>query len=58
MAKKEEFIEDKDEIGDDGFKKSKYTLYIMPPIYPDKEKSFKENRQSLGIVFMGYFELY
>ena len=38
-------IEDKDEIGDDGFKKSKYTLYIMPPIYPDKEKSFKENRQ-------------
>lgn len=38
-------IEDKDEIGDDGFKKSKYTLYIMPPIYPNKEKSFKENRQ-------------
>ncbi len=40
-------IENKDEVGDDGFKKTKYTLYIMPPIYPDSQKNFKENRAYL-----------
>ena len=39
--------ENKEEIGDDGFKKSKYTLYIMPPIYPDKNKSLKENKEEM-----------
>ena len=39
--------ENKEETGDDGFKKSKYTLYIMPPIYPDKNKSLKENKEEM-----------
>ena len=40
-------IEDLDELDENGFKKSKYVLYIMPPIYPDKDKSFKENKKEL-----------
>lgn len=40
-------IDNTDEIEDNGFKKSKYTLYIMPPIYPDNEKSLKENKEEM-----------
>lgn len=40
-------IEDTDEYDDDGFKKSKYTLYIMPPIYPDKNKDLRENKEEM-----------
>lgn len=40
-------IEDTDEIGDDGFKKSKYTLYVMPPIYPDPNKTLKQNKEEM-----------
>ena len=40
-------IDDINEIGDDGFKKSKYTLYIMPPIYPDSNKLLKENKEEM-----------
>lgn len=40
-------IEDTDEIGEDGFNKSKYTLYVMPPIYPKKDKNLKENKEEM-----------
>ncbi len=40
-------IESTSEIGDDGFKKSKFILYIMPPIYPDKNKDFRDNKQEM-----------
>ncbi len=40
-------IDNSEEIGDDGFKKSKYTLYIMPPIYPDSNKLLKENKEEM-----------
>jgi hypothetical protein len=40
-------IDDIDEYDDSGFKKSKYTLYIMPPIYPDKDKNLKENKDEM-----------
>ena len=36
-------MEDSDKIGPDGFPIQKYTLNIMPAIYPDKEKTVKEN---------------
>ena len=36
-------MEDSDKIGPDGFPIQEYTLNIMPAIYPDKEKTVKEN---------------
>lgn len=41
------FVEmrEKEEYDDDGFNKLKFILHIMPPIYPDKEKSLKENKE-------------
>lgn len=40
-------IEDLEEYGEDGFNKSKYTLYVMPPIYPKKDKNLKENKEEM-----------
>lgn len=40
-------IEDTDEYEDNGFKKSRYTMHIMPPIFPDKNKDFKENKTQM-----------
>lgn len=40
-------IDDLDEVGEDGFKKSKYTLYVMPPIYPDKNKNLRTNKEEM-----------
>lgn len=40
-------IVDTDEVGKDGFKKTKYVLHIMPPIYPDKEKDVKINKTEM-----------
>lgn len=40
-------IEDTDEYEDNGFKKSRYTMYIMPPIFPDENKDFKENKTQM-----------
>ncbi len=40
-------IKDTDEYEDNGFKKSKYILHIMPPIYPDKQKDFRTNKQEM-----------
>ena len=36
-----------DEYEPNGFNKLKYTLHIMPPIYPDKNISLKENKDNL-----------
>lgn len=43
------FIEiiDTDEIGADGFKKLKYKLHILPPIYPDNQKALKERKEEM-----------
>ncbi len=41
------FIEMQEKDGqyeDNGFNKLKYTLHIMPPIFPDEHKSLKENK--------------
>lgn len=37
-------IEDTEEYEENGFKKSRYIMHIMPPIYPDQDKDFKENK--------------
>ncbi len=36
-------MEDSEKIGPDGFPIQEYTLNIMPAIYPDKDKTVKEN---------------
>ncbi len=41
------FVEMKEKSGEyeeDGFNKLKFILHIMPPIYPNKDKSLKENK--------------
>ncbi len=40
-------IEDTDEYEENGFKKSKYTLYIMDPIYPDPSKDLRQNKDEM-----------
>lgn len=40
-------IEDTEEYEDNGFKKSKYTLYIMKPIFPDTSKDLKQNKEEM-----------
>ena len=40
-------IQDMDKEDREGFKKSKYILHIMPPIYPDPNKSLKENKEEM-----------
>lgn len=40
-------MEDSDLIGDDGFPIQEYTLNILPAIFPDKEKTVKQNIQML-----------
>ena len=39
-----EMREKEGEYEDDGFNKLKFILHIMPPIYPDENKSLKENK--------------
>ena len=36
-------MEDSETIGPDGFPIQRYTVHIEKPIYPDKNKSVKEN---------------
>lgn len=36
-----------DKMGDDGFYIQKYILHIMPAIYPDNTKDFKEDKENL-----------
>ena len=36
---------DSNVMGEDGFYVQEYTLNVMPPIYPDKQKSSKENSE-------------
>lgn len=40
-------IEDTEEYEENGFKKSRYIMHIMPPIYPDQDKDFKENKTQM-----------
>lgn len=40
-------MEDSQTIGGDGFPVQEYTLNILEPIYPDKEKSVKENVENM-----------
>ena len=40
-------IRDKKEYDENGFRKSKYILHIMPAIYPDKNKSAQENKKEM-----------
>lgn len=40
-------MEDLDQIDDDGFNLQKYTIHIMKPIYPDKDKTLKENVEEM-----------
>ena len=38
-------MEDSEKMGEDGFPLQEYTINIEAPIYPDKNKSKKENRE-------------
>lgn len=38
-------MKDSEKIDDGGFPIQHYTVHIMPPIYPDKDKTIKENAQ-------------
>ena len=40
-------LREKKEYDDDGFKKLKFVLHIMEPIYPDPNKSIKENKEEM-----------
>ena len=40
-------IRDEEKEDKEGFKKSKYILHIMPPIYPDPNKSLRENKEEM-----------
>ncbi len=40
-------MENTDEIGGDGFFLQKHILHVMPPIYPDKSLSVRENREMM-----------
>ena len=40
-------MNDSDKIGGDGFPIQEYTLHFLPAIYPDPEKSVKENMEML-----------
>ena len=40
-------MENTDELGKDGFYVQKHTLHIMPPIYPEKSLSIRENRERM-----------
>lgn len=40
-------MNDSDKIGGDGFPIQEYTLHFLPAIYPDKDKSVKENMEML-----------
>ena len=40
-------MENTDEIGEDGFYKQKYTLHVLPTIYPDKSLTVRENRERM-----------
>lgn len=40
-------IEDLNELDENGFRKSKYVLYIMPPIYPENNKNIRESKKEL-----------
>ena len=41
-------IRDKDEYDENGFKKSKYILHVMKPIYPDNSKMIKDRKLELS----------
>ncbi len=41
-------MQDTDVLDENGFPMQKYTVHVMPPIYPDKDKSVKEN----GVIMM------
>lgn len=40
-------MDDSDKIGGDGFPIQEYTLHFLPAIYPDKDKSVRENTNML-----------
>ena len=40
-------LSDSEIIGEDGFNVQEYTLNFLPPIYPDKDKSVKENTKEM-----------
>ncbi len=40
-------MEDTDRIDEYGFPMQKYTIHIMPPIYPDPQKSLRENERRM-----------
>ena len=40
-------MENTDEIGEDGFYVQRHTLHVMDPIYPDPQKTVRENRDEM-----------
>jgi lipopolysaccharide biosynthesis glycosyltransferase len=40
-------MQDSDIIGDDGFAVQEYTIHVSEPIYPDANKSYRENQEAL-----------
>ena len=40
-------MEDTDVLDEYGFPKQKYTVHVMPPMYPDPEKTLRENERAM-----------
>ena len=40
-------LEDTDRVGGDGLPIQAYTVHILPPIYPDKNLSVRENSEMM-----------
>ena len=40
-------MEDTDRIDEHGFPKQKYTVHVMPPLYPDPAKSMRQNEREM-----------
>lgn len=40
-------MEDADALDEYGFPKQKYTVHVMPPLYPDREKTLRENERAM-----------
>lgn len=40
-------MEDTDRFDEHGFPKQKYTIHVMPPLYPDPDKTARENERAM-----------
>ena len=56
-------MEDQEKLDGDGFPKQAYTIHVMPPIYPDPNKSLRDNEREMlqknqSLCYQKYEEVY